>query len=107
MVEKIGDALRRLGRNSGTLRHPAAVGDSTSSVGSGRSRSRALGAPETSRSNDGMEALRVLNALSEAAILEGYGVCGRCGGTGFLAFDDDAHRYRECRRCDGTGRKGG
>ena len=49
------------------------------------------------------ERLGRLNATSEREIIEGYGTCGRCGGTGSITYD--VGRYVSCPRCGGTGRK--
>jgi hypothetical protein len=106
-VEKIGAILEREFDPCGTLRHPAAVGDLTGSVGSARGPQDSPIAPSTYRSDtidEALEALERLNATSERELLEGYGRCGRCGGTGAVARFGSAV-YVDCPRCGGTGRK--
>jgi hypothetical protein len=47
------------------------------------------------------------NVTSERELIEGRGICGRCGGTGVVALGlvGDPLHTRDCPRCDGTGRK--
>jgi len=101
---------RRVGSGSGSggaVRPQAANAAGHPPVGSsgrpplpGQVRSRASGRT--------LEELETLNATSEASLLEGRGICGRCGGTGSVPADDVAPselRRRSCPRCGGTGLK--
>lgn len=51
---------------------------------------------------------RVPGSLPESVLMEGYGVCGRCTGSGHVPASilGDPHRLTTCPRCGGTGRKG-
>lgn len=49
----------------------------------------------------------VHRATSERELLEGYGVCGRCYGSGCVGEDGRPGFTHDCPRCGGTGIKGG
>jgi DnaJ-class molecular chaperone len=55
-----------------------------------------------------LERLDRLNATSERELLEGYGRCSRCGGSGIVAAPGETSSTRvrmlECPRCGGSGR---
>jgi len=114
-VEKIGEILERLGADSGTLQPFAAIDGLTLAVGSARSL-RPSGAETSGSLDEEIEELersrielRSLNATTERELLEGYGRCGRCGGTGAITtvcFGSRGAIYVDCPRCNGTGRKG-
>lgn len=85
----------------GQLSTSPQVVHSTPSVGSS-------GRPE-GNSRQPLEASLDLHVpLTEAELLEGYGVCGRCSGSGSIGgMGVNGGRRIDCPRCDGTGRKGG
>lgn len=61
----------------------------------------------TAHKLENLEPLETLNATTETELLEGRGICGRCGGSGSVSSEltGDPRRRRSCPRCDGTGHK--
>lgn len=77
---------------------------STPSVGS--SDGPAGNSPESLEAS--LDRINVHIPTSEVELLEGYGVCGRCSGTGRITGTGErAGRSVDCPRCAGTGAKGG
>jgi hypothetical protein len=107
-VDKIADVVHGSRAVFGILRHPAALDDSTRYVRSDEER-RSRPGDELERTDaERMAALelRALNATSELELLEGRGICGRCGGTGSVVVDELRATVRgSCPRCGGSGRK--
>lgn len=84
-----------------TSQHDPHVIHVTGSVGSSR-------APAGTSAQRLEASLDVHHPTSEVELLEGYGVCGRCGGSGRVTGTGErAGRSVDCPRCGGTGAKGG